>query len=197
MAVRWADRVVQNYAQEYFDALEKLVGRREDRINRVPSGRDDGLPHAHSIFFNDLPRAGVLTAFTVGLGLGLHGRGLDAHVELVVSMQTTDLSWGAAVAFLGEQCRVHVELEPGATLDMKEPLASGSTMSGFIIARPSLWPSPPILSLSDRRVAILEARALYPAELAFARLTSRDRILDGLAGPNYDPRRRPVVVDEA
>jgi hypothetical protein len=187
---------VQNYAQLYFGALEKLLGRREDRINRVPSGHNDGLAPAYALYFNDWPCAGVLTAFTVGLGLGLHVRSLDAHVELMVSMASTDLSWGAGAAFLGEQCRLHLELQPGATLDMKEPLSSGSSMTGFIVAAPTAWSAPPILLISERRVAILEARPLYPAELAFAQFGDRRRILDSIGDKNYDARRPALALGD-
>lgn len=171
---------MQNYAQLYFDALETLLGRREDQITRVSSACNDGLPPASALYFNDWPCAGVLTAFTVGLGLGLHVSSLDAHVELFVSMATTDVSWGAAAAFLGEQCRLHLELEPGATLDVREPLSSESSMSGFIVAQPTHWTIPPILRISDRRVALLEARPLYPAEILLARVGNRHQILHSL-----------------
>lgn len=184
---------MQNYAHEYLDALESLLGRREDRITRVPNEHDDGLPHVYALFFDNWPRPRILSAFTLGLGLGLHVASLNAHVELVVSMETTDPSWGAAVAFLGEQCRAHVELEPGATLDMKESLAEGSSMSGFMVTRPTLWPESPILRVADRRVVILEARTLYPAELALARGDGREAIRQALTRPNYDPRRPPIA----
>lgn len=182
-----------NYAQQYFEALKQLVGRREDLINRVPNAHGDGLPPAHALFFRDWPRPGVLTAFTVGLALGRHVTSLDAHVELLASMETNDISWGAAVAFLGEQCRRHVELQPGVTLNMKEALASNTSMTGFIVSKPTLWAAPPVFELSDRRVVILEARPLYPAELAFARVESRERLLEALGGPNYDACRPQIT----
>src|SRR5262245_40962443 len=102
-----------NYAEEYFDALAALIGRREDAINRVPGDTDDGMPPVCAVFFRDWPVPGVLTAFTLGVGLGLHVESLAAHVELVVSMNTESQVWGAAAAYLAEQCRSHLELDCG------------------------------------------------------------------------------------
>ena len=91
------------YAEDCFAAYERLIARPESRCGRVTEGQPaDGMPSVYAIFFDDWPVPGVLTAFTLGAGLGLHVQRLDAHVELVVSLATTDKRWGLAAAYLVE-----------------------------------------------------------------------------------------------
>ncbi|MEA2700302.1 MAG: hypothetical protein QOI66_4573 [Myxococcales bacterium] len=185
---------MSNYAEEYFEALEALVGRREDSLNRVSGNGDDGLPHVYALFYKDWPHPGVLTAFTLGAGLGRHVRSLDAHVELVVSVKTEDLSWGLAVAFLAEQSRSHLEFDYGTTLNMQEPIAEGSAMTGLFLTPPHHWSQPPRLQVAGRTVVILEARPVYPSELECARAQERQQLLGILEGPTYDGGRPAISL---
>jgi hypothetical protein len=185
-------REMTTYADDYFAAVERLVGRPEDRIKQVSNEADDGMPPACGLLYDDWPRAGVLTTFTLGAGLGLHVEAFDAHVELVVSLSTADPHWGLAAVYLTERCRNHLELLPGTTLNMGEPLSDESSMTGFIITKPHHWDAPPRLELSDRSVVILEAHPAYASELDLAAMGCRDEIELALTGPTYDPRRSAV-----
>src|SRR6187455_2980910 len=112
-----------SYAEDYFASLERLIGRTEDRRSRateVPPA--DGMPPAYAVFYRDWPIPGVLSAFTLGAGVGRHVERANAHVELVVSLATGDMRWGLAAAYLVEDCRTHLEIDIGTTLDMSRPL---------------------------------------------------------------------------
>jgi hypothetical protein len=57
---------VHNYAGEYFALLERLIGRPENRLTRVPE------PPVYALFFENWPADGMLSAFTPGVGLSRH-----------------------------------------------------------------------------------------------------------------------------
>ena len=180
---------MSNYAADYFQALESLVGRREDRRRPVPEAVDDGLPPIYALFFDDWPVQGVLSAFTLGAGLGAHEEDLDAHVELVLSLRTADERWGLALAFLTEWCRRHIQIVPGSTMNMGEPLSLESAMSALVVTRPHQWPEPPRLRVGSRFVTVLEAHPLYPSELPIARARACNCIERHVTGHRYDVGR--------
>jgi hypothetical protein len=182
------------YAHDYFDALARLLGRTEDRRSRVMSAAPaDGMPPVYALFYDHWPQPGILTAFTLGGGLGLHADQVDAHVELVLSLATTDMRWGLAAAHLVENCRAHDVIDVGTTLDMGEPLSIESPMSAFLVTEPHHWSAPPRLRVGERTVTLFEAHPIYPSELERFRQGGREQLQQRLLGPTYDPKRPPVV----
>lgn len=182
-----------SYAEEYFAALERLIGRPEDRRTRMPDRVADGMPPVFALFFDNWPADGVLSAFTLGAGLGRHVAAVDAHVELVVSLATRDLRWGVAAAYLTERCRTHREIGPGATLNMDEPLSDESSMTGFMVTHPHQWPTPPRIDVSGRAVVILEAHPVYASELQLIDSGHCSQVEAEVAGATYDVRRPEIV----
>ncbi len=180
---------MSNYAAEYLQALESFLGRPEDRRSRVPEPIDDGLPPIYALFFDDWPVRGVLSAFTLGAGLAPHLKDLEAHVELVLSLRTTDMRWGLALAFLAERCRSHIEIGLGSTMNMGQPLSNESTMSALVVTRPHQWPELPRLEAGSRSLTILEASPLYPSELPFAKARACGCLERHIASHRYDVSR--------
>jgi hypothetical protein len=70
-----------NYAEDYFAALERLIGRPEDGGGGIESSRP-GLPPVHILFYRDWPAEGVLSAFTLGVSLGSHVEELGGRLRV-------------------------------------------------------------------------------------------------------------------
>ncbi len=183
-----------NFAKDYLAAIDRLTGRPEFGNATIESSRPE-LPPVFVSFYRDWPVNGVLSAFTMGVSVGAHVEALGAHPELVISLRTTDRTWGAGLGFASERARHQALLGIGSTLDLREPITSESAMSGFVLTQPHHRGGEEIrFRFEDREVVILEAHPVLPSELLIAR-QNRAEFSARLSGARYAVNRIPVMVD--
>lgn len=138
-------------AEAYLDWLTELFGE-EDAIRRVEAA--DGGPAISVFFYHDLPEEGMTTAITFGLSEG------PTPVELMVTLNTHDESWGLAAAYFAAQFRGVKEFRYQSLFTLDEPISQESEMAGFFVLAPAILDrADSVVELPGRTIHL---RGMYP-----------------------------------
>jgi hypothetical protein len=152
-------------AEAVLRVLEGLFGR-EDSIHKIDSTQP-GLPAVYCFFYRDLPEKGTLTAVTYGVSEANHHSWIHGRPELIISLDTNDLSWGIAAAMLAEAARGQHPMGYGSTLSLPKPISHESGMSSFLLFAPSfLDREQSRIELPSKTVHLCGAYPLYPGEVS-------------------------------
>ncbi len=151
----------------YLDHLDSQAGT-EARIQRITE--EDVWPPVFVITYADIPEAGMLTSFTAGLSSVGNPDPKDLRHELVISVQSTDSSWGLAIGYVAARARGQFGFHIGDTVNFKAQIADESEMSAFVINCPSIMDrEQALLTLPDRTISIVQMYPIYEGEMELIR----------------------------
>ncbi|MEN8223491.1 MAG: suppressor of fused domain protein, partial [Acidobacteriota bacterium] len=115
-----------------------------DRIFQVEPefyGNDsinDELPGVTSIIYKDIPEKKMITGITYGLSLVKHSDWKNGRPELIISVDSSDISWGQAVGFVANKLRGDCPFSYGDTINFREQISQDSQMDAFFVFAPSI-----------------------------------------------------------
>lgn len=177
-------------AEIYLNYMEHMFGK-ADVIRRMEA--PDG-PAVHVFYYHNLPEKDMLTAITYGLSEGDHPDWKSGKCELMVSLATSDESWGMAVAFFAAQFRGQKAFTYGSLFTLDEPVAQDSTMNGFLVfAPPFLEKHQSMLVMPNYNIYLKGLYPTYPEEVAVYNKIGLERFWHH---PNFDMYNvnRPQII---
>lgn len=152
-------------AELYLAHLDRLTDSIEPDFQPVDSTHP-GLPRVMSIIYRDLPGPGLLTGLTYGLSLAEHSEWPHGKPELCISVQSEDISWPLAVAYLAEHLRGEAPFCYGDTLNFGEQIVPESKMTAFAIFAPAVLDREDFLNIDvgDARINIAGCYPIHDVE---------------------------------
>lgn len=122
-------------AERYLSHLDGLAGEKEPDFYKLDSTKDDpeGMT---ALVYRDLPEPGHLTGLTYGLSLGEHPDWRHGKPELCICVQSDDVAWPLAMAYLAESLRGDCPFDYGSTIAFGERVSEESAMTSFVIFAP-------------------------------------------------------------
>ncbi len=178
-------------ADKLLNHFDRIAGS-EARF--VPVSDEEADPAMYVAIYRGFPEPEALTGFTVGLS-HFHPRG-GGHKELTFSMRDTDDAWALACGFLAFQLRKRCPFECGDTLIFREPIASSSAMSAFVVVHPLHVSSRDMrVNLGVRQVELSQLVPLYEEERVWLCAGGELRVfLNAYPGSTLmNPRRKPFT----
>ncbi|KRF13681.1 suppressor of fused domain protein [Paenibacillus sp. Soil787] len=118
----------------FLNHIEEVFGDNY-QIKRIES-KDGGTP-VHLFIYRDLPETGLMTFITYGLSEVDHSEWINGKPELILTLETSDLSWGYAIAGLVAERRGIKRFSYGDLFTSDEPISDDSEMVGFFVFSPS------------------------------------------------------------
>jgi hypothetical protein len=110
--------------------------------------------------FSDFPASGHTTSFSFGLSSYKRTEWVYGRPELMISVKSTDVSWGLAMGEMIRNARGTSTFRYGTILNFEQPVADDSKIDSFLVLNNSLLPeSQSKLALPDYVVNIAQ---LYP-----------------------------------
>jgi hypothetical protein len=82
--------------------------------------------------------SGLFLGLTYGLSIARHEEWRLGRLELSMCVKSDDSAWLLAIAYLAEQMRHDCPFCYGNTINFGEPIASGSSLDGFVVFAPSV-----------------------------------------------------------
>lgn len=150
-------------AAVFYEHLVDLFGK-EDDIRRIESTKPE-LPAVHCFFYKDIPEPGTLTMVTYGISEATHPDWKHGRPELVVSLDTEDMAWGMAAAYMAEAARGEFAFAYSQILNFGRPISDDSAMSAFFLFAPSFLNQEQMkLTLPSKSIFLYGAYPLYPGE---------------------------------
>ncbi len=180
---------LKNIASEWLEELEARFGA----ISETKHIQSEGKPKVFVFYFDDWPEPDLMTAITFGLSNSNHPDWKYGGVELMVSLETQDRSWGLAAAYFASAFFNERPFSFGDIFKVDDPISDESEMNAYLVyGSPFLEEEEDQIDLSDRTVFLKGMYPLYESELSLYERIGLSEFwnLDDLDILN--PRRRPV-----
>ena len=181
-------RKIRKDAAVFYEHIAGLFGK-EDDIRRIESTKP-GLPAVHCFFYKDMPEPGALTMVTYGISEATHPDWKQGRPELVVSLDSEDMAWGMAAAYMAEAARGEFAFAYGQVLNFDQSISEESPMSAFFLFAPSFLSGEQAkLTLSTKTVFLYGAYPLHPGETEFIERVGLEKFWHLPGFDLYDVRR--------
>ncbi len=126
-----------NQKKQYLEFCEKNFGKKVDDI-RVWRSSDPDLPDVSVLIWQDCPEPGIMTAVSYGLSLMKHTEWTKGRPELMIRLETEDITWALSMAYFIDSFRKEKIFKYLTILTMDEKISDESEMRGFLVFGPPL-----------------------------------------------------------
>jgi hypothetical protein len=158
-----------------------------------------GAPQLVCMVYRDVPEADHITGVTYGLSEVPHPEWRFGRPELLIAVQSTDISWPLAVADAANRLRGRCAFRYGDVINFREKISEESDMSAFFVFAPSILEKADFLNVDVGGPQPLNIAGMYPIydseRAAFAAL-GLERFWNHPSFDLYDIRRPRVQSDE-
>ena len=160
--------------------LEQFAGA---EAQFLPSPSETHEPPRIAIgFWPQRPESDLYTYFTVGLSAFPFQQSSRHRPELLLCVQSPEISWGLAMGFIASQAGRTFSFPVGETIDFKARISPDSEMAGFLIVPQMVFPEEiSVFETEACSIRLMQLLPLYDSELrAIRRL-----------GPAFFARQQP------
>jgi hypothetical protein len=171
----------------YFSYVEELFGEVEPVYHELPSS-DPNLPDMTVLMFQNMPEPGFLTAVTYGLSEAEHEDWIKHRVELMICIETDDLSWGEILAVIADDLRGKSSFPLGDIIRFEEPIVpEDSDMDAFFVFVPSIIEQEDYVDIDLKCGYAINWVCLYPIYLEEADWIVANSLEEFWNSEEYDP----------
>jgi hypothetical protein len=151
------------YGVLWLEALKARFGE----VTTIRKVQCPDKPTIYVFYFDDLPEEGFLTAITCGLSEARHPDWVSGAPELIITMKSSDHSWGFAAGYFASSFFGEKRFIYGDVFKVDDPLSGESEMNACLLFAPSfLDREQSKFVLPDRTVHLVGLYPLYDDEIA-------------------------------
>jgi len=151
----------------YLDYLDKLTGAKPE-FQLI--SKEDNSPPVYIATYQNMPKNGVFTSFTLGLSSVDYEHWQYARPELMIRVNSTDISWGLAVGTVANHARGKYGFHLTDTVNFNAKIAHESEMSAFLIYHPlDMNKEITKIKLPGRTITLLQMIPIYDGEMRLIR----------------------------
>lgn len=179
--------------EKYLARLDTLSGGVEPEFWHVESTLP-GHEGITAIGYRNVPEDGLFLGLTYGLSLARRDEWRFGRPELSICVKADDPAWVLAIAHLAQALRHDCPFSYGNTINVGEPITSGSSLDGFVVFAPIM------LDRDDSRVDVgddlpINIVGMYPTYASERRFIA-ERGLEAFWRLDWDPYdvTRPAVA---
>ena len=163
--------------------------------NFIKSVKVPGRPRVSVLYFDDLPEKGSLTAVTCGLSEARHPQWKFGHPELIVTLDSRDIGWGVAAAYLASKFYGEKPFSYGDFFKLDHPIAQDSEMDAYLLFAPSfLKRDQSKFVLRDRTIHLIGLYPIYSEEIPICERIGLKEFWHADGFEMYNPKRGPVNI---
>lgn len=183
---------MSNVAEEYLKWLDYIAGD-DGKIYGI-TGKDDKCQIFISIY-EDLPEPKHTTAYSFGLSSVGHPEWIYSRPELIISVHSTDKSWGLAMGELIKQNRANSLFQFGTIFNFGEQISDDSNMSAFFVFANSLYEEgDDTIELVDRKIQLSQLYPIYWEEIETIKKIGAETFFSKPDLDFYDVKRKMFIV---
>jgi len=178
-----------DFSKEWLVALEETFGS----VSDVKEIQGDNKPKIQVFYFDNLPEEGCLTAVTSGLSNATHPQWTMTKPELMVSLESSDKSWGLSIAYFASAFFNEKPFRYGDIFKIDTPISAESLMNGFLVFAPPFSTQEDFtFDLSDRKISLVGMYPIYEREIAYYDEVGLEEFWHTEGFELYDPKRKIV-----
>lgn len=152
--------------ERYMEHLDRIFQTEPEFISHKSTVPD--LKGVTSIIYRDIPEKGMITALTYGLSLAVHPDWKLGRPELIISVDSDDISWGEVVGYVANKLRGDCPFSYTNTINFREKVSDSSEMDAFLVFAPSTLDRPDFLNIDiglDYKINIAGLYPIYASEM--------------------------------
>ena len=146
--------------RRFLEHLDAIFGR-EPLVHPFDS-EIPGAPKVLCMTYRDVPEPGHITGVTYGLSEVPHDDWKFGRPELLIAVQSTDISWPLAVAEMANRLRGRCPFSYGDVIDFGEKVSDDSDMSAFFVFAPSILEKKDYLDIDVGGPQSINISGIYP-----------------------------------
>ncbi|WP_367871859.1 suppressor of fused domain protein [Luteolibacter sp. Populi] len=173
--------------EQYIEHIEDICGG-EGRFFKITDEGEN--PPITVVAYDDVPEPGCVTAFSYGLSLPSHPKWIHSRPELVISVDSHDVSWPLALGEVIRTGRNKSAFIYGSIIHFGCRVSDESTMDSFLVyACTVLDEKDQKLILHDQPIQLAQLYPIYSSEADVIEHVGPHRFLLELGEKVFDPRR--------
>ncbi|MBL7828190.1 MAG: suppressor of fused domain protein [Saprospiraceae bacterium] len=160
----------------------------------------EGIPGVTVFVYENVPEPGCITAVTYGLSLVEHPDWKHGRPELCISVESTDVTWGKAIAFLANQLRSKFAFSYGQMVNFHEKISLDSEMDAFFVFAPSILEKEDYLNIdigTKYNINIAGIYPMYSEEMELMQQIGLEAFWHHPEFDNFSIRRKPIKTSTA
>lgn len=176
---------------EIFVAHLQSVFGEEDAIHQGEAL--DGGPPIAVFVYHDIPAQGMITGVTYGLSLCDYPAWNFSRPEMIVSVNSDKIDWPCAAATFVGSFRGQKPFKYGDVFATDVPLASDTTMSGFLVFAQSILDEDVVsVQLSKYKIHFSQLYPIYKEEISTYNRLGLEEFWHHSDFDMYDISRKPI-----
>lgn len=155
-------------AEKYLDHLDRIF-HVEPEFFKWES-RTEGMPAVTSIIYKDVPEKGMITGVTYGLSLGNHPDWKSGRPELIITVDSEDVSWAQVAGYLANMWRGDCPFSYSNTINFREKISDDSDMDAFLVFAPAILEREDFVDIDigqDYKINIAGLYPIYASEMDY------------------------------
>ena len=154
--------------EKYLAHLDKIFQTKPEYYG--DESKKDGIPRVTSIIYKDIPEKGMVTGITYGLSLENHPDWKFGRPELIITVDSKDISWAQVAGYLANSLRGDCPFSYSNTINFREKISDESEMDAFLVFAPSILDKKDYLNIDiglDYKINIAGLYPIYASEMEY------------------------------
>lgn len=154
--------------EKYLAHLDKIFQTKPEYYG--DESKKDGIPGVTSIIYKDIPEKGMVTGITYGLSLENHPDWKFGRPELIITVDSKDISWAQVAGYLANSLRGDCPFSYSNTINFREKISDESEMDAFLVFAPSILDKKDYLNIDiglDYKINIAGLYPIYASEMEY------------------------------
>ena len=154
--------------EKYMAHLDKIFQTEPEYYG--DEAKKDGIPRVTSIIYKDIPEKGMVTGITYGLSLENHPDWKFGRPELIITVDSKDISWAKVAGYLANSLRGDCPFSYSNTINFREKISDESEMDAFLVFAPSILDKKDYLNIDiglDYKINIAGLYPIYASEMEY------------------------------
>lgn len=155
-----------------------------------------GLPGVTTIVYKDIPEKGMITGVTYGLSLVKHADWQLGRPELIITVNSNEVSWAKVAGFLANNLRGECPFSYSNTIKFGNKVSNDSNMDAFLVFAPAILNKNDATNIDiglDYRINISGLYPIYTAEAELIETIGLEKFWKHPDFNMYDINRKPIT----
>jgi len=180
--------------ERYMEHLDRIFKKKPEFFQN--ESEIHGIAGVSTIVYRDIPEKGMVTGITYGLSLVKHPSWKLGRPELMITVDSKDISWAQVAGYLANGLRGDCPFSYGNTINFKEKISDESKMDAFLVFAPSIIPNKnDYINIdigTDYKISIAGLYPIYSSEMKLIENWGLEKFWKHPGFDMYNVNRNPI-----
>ncbi|PTX59449.1 suppressor of fused protein SUFU [Kordia periserrulae] len=146
----------------------------------------DGVSGVTSFIYKDIPKKGMITGVTYGLSLVNYPEWKFGRPELMITVNSNDISWAKSAGFLANSLRGNCPFSYSNIINFRKKITDESEMDAFLVFAPSILEKNDFSNINIGLNYKVNIAGLYPIYASEMKYIEKNGLEKFWKHPNFD-----------